>query len=491
MTPAPLRSFLFNISFYSMTLICCILFLPTLLMPRRWYLVANKIWHDLILFLEYYILGLRYEVRGAEYLPEDTAFIIAAKHMSPYETLKLRLLFDDPAIILKKELLRIPLWGWYLKKSDVIAIDRSTPDEAIASIERGARRMKARGRPIVIFPQGTRVEPHETPKEKRYRSGIYHVQKATNLPVIPMATNSGLYWPRSGWLKTPGTVVFEFLPAIGPGKTKAELLGLLEDKLERASNRLVEDAITQENTKKTQRSILTFLFTLVFLAGCLGVYTYLWQRTAQEGRVIYQNTMQELSTGPYKPARLAVSGYPGPVTFKTTQDRLSMPEGTVVLNDIRIQTWPLPLLPVIVSAGPVEIQSYKWATPLIFDSVTGRVRVLKEKLVIKDSLLKKEDFSASFDGYIALDREPVPDLELNMSLENYNDFLITLAEKDILEKRMALFIASGFNALSDKDGVVRVPLTIRNQRIYAGPLPVASLPVSRRPAHGNRPGPAR
>lgn len=212
-----LRSTLFNLAFYIVTLIACIICLPTLFMPRGVFMAVVHGWVWCVHVLERLIMNLHFEIRGLEHLPPDgTPYIVAAKHQSPYETFKLHTLFGDPAIILKQELLKIPLWGAYLKKSDVIAIDRTTPELAISSIQDGARRMKAQGRPIIIFPQGTRVRIDETVQHKPYKVGVARLQEATDLPILPMALNTGYFWPRSGWLRRPGRVVFEFLPPLHP-----------------------------------------------------------------------------------------------------------------------------------------------------------------------------------------------------------------------------------------------------------------------------------
>jgi 1-acyl-sn-glycerol-3-phosphate acyltransferase len=244
-----IRSTLFNISFIFVNLLCCILWLPTLLLPRPLFMKAIVLYHHIIYAVERYVMGLDYEVRGTEHLPKDGAYLVAEKHMSTYETFKLHMMFKDPAIILKRELLWVPLWGIFLKKSDVIAIDRSTPDKARKSIAAGALHIKEQGRPIVIFPQGTRVWPHETPKEKHYKSGIYHVQTTTQLPIIPIATNSGMYWPRSGWLKSSGTVVFKVMPPIEPGLGKSDLMRTLEDQIEKESNALMDEARKAQGDK--------------------------------------------------------------------------------------------------------------------------------------------------------------------------------------------------------------------------------------------------
>lgn len=188
--------------------------------------------------LEKYVLGLDYEVRGLENLPPHGSYIVAAKHESPYETFKLHLLFDDPAIVLKKELLSIPLWGRFLARCRPIAIDRSRGRQAARQIIEGAKRVEKENRPIVIFPQGTRVYVWQTTKEKPYKPGIVRMYRETAMPVVPLALNSGLFWPRRSWLKRPGKVIFEFLPPIPPGEDPDALLPLLESRLETACKAL-------------------------------------------------------------------------------------------------------------------------------------------------------------------------------------------------------------------------------------------------------------
>lgn len=192
-----LRSLLFNIVFYSFSLCLCIAVLPCLLLPRAVTLFITRLYVRIVSLLEELILGLSCEIRGRENLPESGAYIVAAKHQSAYETLKLHCLFDDPSIILKQELLHIPFWGWFLGKLDPIAIDRSDKEGAMVSIIKGALRVKDQGRPIVIFPQGTRVHPHATTEEKPYKGGIIKMYNATKLPIIPMALNTGLFWKKT------------------------------------------------------------------------------------------------------------------------------------------------------------------------------------------------------------------------------------------------------------------------------------------------------
>ena len=240
-----LRSILFNIFFYGFTAIACILLVPTLLLPRSTVLKVTKFYLDVVALIEKYILGLTYEVRGIEYQPKEGTYIAAAKHQSAYETLKLYHLFGDPTIVLKKELLRIPIFGVFLRKLDVIAIDRKNKEESIKAIIEGAKRMQKQNRPIVIFPQGTRVHVNATTKEKPYKGGIVKMYSQTDIPVIPLALNSGLFWGRNSFIKKPGKVVFEFLPAIEPGLPDKKVMKALEDRLEERSIALMHEAKDQ------------------------------------------------------------------------------------------------------------------------------------------------------------------------------------------------------------------------------------------------------
>lgn len=237
-----IRSTLFNILFYGLNALACIAFLPLLAMPRHFFIRFVEYYVGAVDALERSVLGLRFEIQGHENLPSSGAYLVAAKHQSQYETFKLHRLFRDPAIVLKRELLSIPLWGAYLKRIDPIAIDRGAGKSAMEQIIDGARRVRDQGRPIVIFPQGTRVRPGLTPADKPYKAGIARMQEATGLPIVPMALNSGVFWPKGSWIKKPGTVVFRFLPPIEPGRPIAETMKALEDSLEGASNDLLKDA---------------------------------------------------------------------------------------------------------------------------------------------------------------------------------------------------------------------------------------------------------
>lgn len=237
-----LRAVLFNILFYGLTAAACVLLLPFILMPRKAVLWIIRVYTGAVYGLEKYVLGLDYEVRGRENLPRSGAYLVAAKHQSAYETMKLHRLFADPSVILKQELLRIPLWGRFVERLDVIAIDRKNGEEAMTSIIEGAQRMVTQGRPVIIFPQGTRVHVGTSSADKPYKAGIVKMRAATNLPVIPMALNSGLFWPRNGFIKRPGKVVFEFLPPVPEALDDKAALADIESRVESASALLMAES---------------------------------------------------------------------------------------------------------------------------------------------------------------------------------------------------------------------------------------------------------
>ncbi|TNE30370.1 MAG: 1-acyl-sn-glycerol-3-phosphate acyltransferase [Alphaproteobacteria bacterium] len=236
-----IRSLAFNFLFFSGSLFFSITLLWTLLLPReRSVGIVRGIYFGYMNFIEKYIMGLRLHIEGWEHVPKEGAFILASKHQSAYETLKLCEILDDPAIVLKRELTWIPIWGWYPKKMGMIPIDRGSVAQAMRSIIKGAERVKSEGRPILIFPQGTRVAPGV---KAEYRGGIGKIYKDVGLPVIPMALNSGLFWGRNAFWKKSGTVSFRFLPAIPAGLPPQEMMQQLEDVIEKESDALLNPDI--------------------------------------------------------------------------------------------------------------------------------------------------------------------------------------------------------------------------------------------------------
>jgi 1-acyl-sn-glycerol-3-phosphate acyltransferase len=238
-----LRSAAFTVAFPVWTGICCIFLAFGPFLPRRGALVMALIWVRSVAWVERHILGLHYRVIGAENCPSHGAFIVAAKHQSTFETMKLHLILNDPAIVLKKELLRIPIWGRYLKQTGMIPIDRGAGRNAVDTMLSASLAAKAEGRPIVIFPQGTRVPAGE---HRRYKPGVVALYKDLGLPIVPLALNSGVFWPKKG-LKHGGTVTFSFLPPIEPGLEQDAALAVLEKALEAETNRLVAAELQDRN----------------------------------------------------------------------------------------------------------------------------------------------------------------------------------------------------------------------------------------------------
>ena len=470
------RSIIFNLLFYSITGFMCLLYLLLLPLPRSYFLRAIEFWVDVVQGLEKYILGLDYEIRGLENLPKDGAYIVAAKHQSVYETFKLHKFFKDPAIILKQELLKIPLWGLYLKKADPIAIDRSSPKQANLSINQGALRVKDQGRPIIIFPQGTRVRPNITAKDKPYKSGIFGIQKATNLPIIPLALNTGAFWPRNDFFKSSGKVIFEFLEPITPGKTKQELMQIIEDRVEAKSKILTEEAV--EEHKKQDRGLMRYWFMLLLIiAGLFGLYSYIWVKTADHIKGEYYKTLAELTGEETREESMEVAGYPGMIRLSVAKEIIVTAQGRADLNNVKAVGWVFPGLPIHIEAGPVSLQDKTWSTPLSFDHIDATLKIYAPKKVeILNSEIKQDTFTAKTGGTIDLAQEPLPKLDLNIAFINHQDILGQLAKNRIIDARMALFLSAGLGGLADEHGVVNVPLVQREEMLYVGPIPVFKIP---------------
>lgn len=233
-----LRSLLFNLCFFGWTALWCVLALPTLLLPREVLLRFGRLWARGTVAMLSTIVGLSHEVRGLS-IPARGGFIYAFKHQSAWDTILLPLLVRDPMVTLKKELLAIPLFGWYMWKTDQIAIDRRGRAAALKKMLRQAQVGAQAGRPLVIFPEGTRVAPAQ---HRPYLPGVAALYGHLHLPVVPVALNSGLFWGRRSFLKRPGHIVVEFLPPIKPGLSREAFLAELERRTETACARLTTEA---------------------------------------------------------------------------------------------------------------------------------------------------------------------------------------------------------------------------------------------------------
>ncbi|MDA0260814.1 MAG: lysophospholipid acyltransferase family protein [Proteobacteria bacterium] len=232
---ASIRSAVFNALFFIWVFTVAMLFLPTLFLPRRLSNPAQRLWAGGIVWLLRTIVGIRMEIRGREHLPNGPA-LVACKHQSAWDTIIFHLLLDDPTMVIKRELFWIPFYGWYALKWRMIGVDRGGQARTLKKMVAEARAEIARGRSLVIFPEGTR-----SPVGKRlpYQPGVAALYRALAIPVVPVAVNSGLYWPRRGFTKRPGTIILEFLPPIEANLPRKQFMPLLEARIEDASARLL------------------------------------------------------------------------------------------------------------------------------------------------------------------------------------------------------------------------------------------------------------
>lgn len=233
-----LRSGLFNILFFGWNALVLALSMPMVLVPRggiRW--SAGRLASGNVGLLKA-IVGLRYEVRGDLSLLQQPV-IVASKHQSAWDTFIFYLLARDPAYVMKKELLAIPLYGWLARKQRMIPVDRAAGASALRALLRAADAAIAERRQIIIFPQGTRMAPGAAAP---YQAGVAALYGRLGVPVVPVALNSGCFWPRRSFLKFPGKIVIEILPPITPGLAKPAFMAELERRIETATARLEAEA---------------------------------------------------------------------------------------------------------------------------------------------------------------------------------------------------------------------------------------------------------
>jgi 1-acyl-sn-glycerol-3-phosphate acyltransferase len=224
--------------FYGWSALLSPLYVPIMLMPRRVFWFMCWVWVRSCLIIIETVTGVRCEVRGRENLPPGP-FILASKHQSAWDTLIYNRLFEDSAYVLKRELFWFPFFGWFLWRVGMVGIDRSGGAQALKSLVRQVRARLAEGRDIIIFPQGTRTPPGA---ERRYLPGVSALYMQAGAPIVPVALNSGMFWPRRRFVKRPGVIVVEFLPPIPPGLDRKEFERVLRERIEPATHRLEAEA---------------------------------------------------------------------------------------------------------------------------------------------------------------------------------------------------------------------------------------------------------
>ncbi len=229
------RSFFYGVWLYGLTIVLSIAFTPLLLLPRDALRRAIHMWSRLAIWGLKVIGGVRLEVRGVERLPAG-AYLVASKHQSMFDIIPPFAAMPDPIFVMKKELMRIPLFGWLCKKSGMVEVDRGAAAQAMRKLINDARDRLSGPRQLIIFPEGTRQAPGSPPD---YKPGVAGIYRDLELPCVPVATNSGVYLTVDGLVKKRGVVVIEILEMIPPGLKRADFMRILQERIETASDALL------------------------------------------------------------------------------------------------------------------------------------------------------------------------------------------------------------------------------------------------------------
>lgn len=237
-----LRSLVFNVAFYVVLVVLIIVALPTLAMPLPALLTVADWWARASIFLMRVVCNIKVEFRGIENIPKGP-LIVASKHQSFWETFALLRFFERPIFILKRELTWIPVFGLFLIKAKMVAINRKAGARALAQMTRQAREAVRQGRQLVIFPEGTRTAVGAPP---HYKTGVAQLYVACGVSCLPVALNSGLFWPRRTFMRYPGTLVVEFLDPLPPGLSRRQFLTRVSTVIENATNRIVDTAQAEQ-----------------------------------------------------------------------------------------------------------------------------------------------------------------------------------------------------------------------------------------------------
>jgi len=224
-----LRSLLFNLFLYTGIISVFLIALPTLFLPPKYTLLFGKLLGHYVIFVIKFFLNTKVEVRGVDNIPKTKKYFVASAHQSMFETFALQAVLNFPVFILKKELLKIPLFGLYLKKIKSIAIVRdTTTKDNLNFFTKVAAIIEKENRPLLIFPQGTRVKIDE---KIPFKKGVGRIYETLNISCIPIALNSGKVWPKKGIVKYPGKIIISLLEPIEPGLNKDEFIKNLENKI--------------------------------------------------------------------------------------------------------------------------------------------------------------------------------------------------------------------------------------------------------------------
>ena len=230
---------LYNFVFIGWTAVCVVMMLILLPFPRMAMQRAVKAWAWSQHWALKGLVGLDFEIRGAEHIPKGGA-IYASKHQSAWDTYFFYLLFADPSYVLKKELVKIPVWGWIARKCEAVSVDREGGATALKTLVRDVKQRLSEDRPVIIFPEGTRTQPGS---RRPYHPGVAALYSQCDAPVVPVALNSGLFWGRRSYTKQAGRIVIEFFEPIESGLKRRDFMQRLETTVETAALKLAEEGV--------------------------------------------------------------------------------------------------------------------------------------------------------------------------------------------------------------------------------------------------------
>lgn len=230
-----LRSLIFVALFYAWSVFVAVGLSPFLLGPRSWAMELMRVWARGIIWLLRVVCDIKVEVRGKEHMPTGAA-LVAPKHHCMLDVFAQFAWLPDACFVMKKELTWIPFFSWWGMRAKMIVVDRAGHATALRKLIRDSKERFADSRQLLIFPEGTRSAPG-APAD--YKPGIAALYREIDVPVHPVATNAGVHWPKHGFMRKPGTIVFEYLEPIAPGLKRAEFMRLLQDRIETASTKLL------------------------------------------------------------------------------------------------------------------------------------------------------------------------------------------------------------------------------------------------------------
>ncbi len=231
-----LRSTAFMIWLVGLTVILGIIAAPTVILPKRFVWFFYDLWIAWVSWGFERLIGVTVEIKGREHIP-DHPVLVASKHQAMWDTITVFRLFGTPAVILKQELMWVPIYGWYAARLGMISIDRGAHASALRKMVAQARARLDEGRSVVIFPEGSRAP---VGGQLDYKPGVAALYRQLDVPCLPVALNSGRCWPRKGYGFKPGTITLEVLEPIPPGLNRKDFMATLEERIETASRRLAD-----------------------------------------------------------------------------------------------------------------------------------------------------------------------------------------------------------------------------------------------------------